>query len=121
MLEPFTNFHKARPRCAEVRRPPVASAARGANLEFRRFHVPWKRYNRTFEELFLSVPKESPMRMRLAPLSVPTLLLSVAGVSVAQEPKSATTPATTEGVLKAADIGAKLFPDTVYFRGQVGT
>jgi hypothetical protein len=45
----------------------------------------------------------------------------VAGVSVAQEPKSEATPATTEGVLKAADIGAKLFPDRVYFRGQVGT
>ena len=61
------------------------------------------------------------MRIRLAPVLVPTLLLTVAGVSVAQEPKSRATPATTEAVLKAADIGAKLFPDRVYFRGQVGT
>jgi len=51
------------------------------------------------------------MRIRLAPVLVSTLLLTVAGVSVAQEPKSRATPATTEGVLKAADIGAKsLFP-----------
>jgi hypothetical protein len=71
--------------------------------------------------LFFSVLKESHMRIRLASLLFPALLLTLAGVSVAQGPQSAATPATTEGVLKAADVGAKLFPDRVYFRGQVGT
>src|SRR5215469_9376268 len=116
-----TDMHDrhARPRCARLPRWQIQ--ARGTNLGFRRFHVPLKRYNRTFEELFLSVLKESPMRIRLALVFVATLLLTAAGVSVAQEPKSEGTSATSEAVLKAADIGAKLFPDRVYFRGQVGT
>jgi hypothetical protein len=95
--------------------------ARRANQRFRLFHVPLKRYNRAFEELFFSVLKESYMRIRLAPVLFPTLLLAWAGVSVAQEPNPRATPAAAEGVLKAADVGAKLFPDRVYFRGQVGT
>jgi hypothetical protein len=61
------------------------------------------------------------MRIHLAPLLFPILLVTLAGASVAQEPKSAASSATTEGELKAADVGAKLFPDKVYFRGQVGT
>src|SRR5215472_10596759 len=119
MLEPFADFHKARPRCARL--PGGKSKPAERTWDSDAFTFLMKRYNRTFEELFLSVLKESRMRIRLAPVLVPTLLLTVAGVSVAQEPKSRATPATTEAVLKAADIGAKLFPDTVYFRGQVGT
>src|SRR5215469_13476530 len=111
MLEPFADFHKARPSCARLpggkSRP--AEQTRGSDT----FTFLMKRYNRTFEELFLSVLKESPMRIRVAPVLVSTLLLTVAGVSVAQEPTSRATPAATEGVLKAADIGAKLFPDRV--------
>lgn len=61
------------------------------------------------------------MRLRAALLLFPALLLLLATASPAQEPKSAGTAAATEGVLKAADVGAKLFPDRVYFRGQVGT
>jgi hypothetical protein len=71
--------------------------------------------------LFFSVLKESRMRIRLALVFFPALFVAFAGASLAQEPKSVATQATTEGVLKAADVGAKLFPDKVYFRGQVGT
>jgi len=55
----------------------------------------------------------------LALVLFPVLLVSLAGGSVAQEPKSAGSSAAKEGVLQAADVGAKLFPDKVYFRGQV--
>src|SRR6516162_10020963 len=61
------------------------------------------------------------MRIRFALVAFSTLLVTSAGASVAQQPKSAATPATTEGVLKAADVGEKLFPEKVFFRGQVGT
>ena len=60
------------------------------------------------------------MRVRLALVLFAVLLATSAGGSPAQEPKTAGTAA-TEGVLKAGDVGAKLFPDKVYFRGQVGT
>ena len=61
------------------------------------------------------------MRGRLALVLFPVLLASLAGRSVAQEPKSAGCSAAMEGVLQAADVVAKLFPVKVYFRGQVGT
>lgn len=61
--------------------------------------------------------------MRVPPAFVlfPALLLALAAGSLAQEPKSAATPPVREGVLKAADISPKLFPEKVYFRGQVAT
>ena len=61
------------------------------------------------------------MRIRLALVFFPALFVAFHGASLAQEPKSVANQAITEGVLKAADVGAKLFPDKVYFRGQVGT
>ena len=48
------------------------------------------------------------------------LLLALAATSSAQEQKPAAAPA-KEGVLKAGDVGAKLFPDKVFFRGLVAT
>lgn len=45
----------------------------------------------------------------------PALLLISSGVGFAQEKKAA--PA-KEGVLQAAEVGDKLFPDKVFFRGQ---
>lgn len=49
----------------------------------------------------------------------PALILAMAASSVAQE-KSTAAPA-REGVLKAAEVGDKLFPDKVFFRGQVAS
>jgi len=59
------------------------------------------------------------MRLRPAFIFFPALLLALAVGSLAQEQKSAAAPA-KEGVLKAADV-SKLFPDKVYFRGQLAT
>jgi hypothetical protein len=59
------------------------------------------------------------MRLRPAFIFFPALLLTLAVGSLAQEQKSAAPPA-KEGLLKAADV-SKLFPDKVYFRGQLAT
>lgn len=61
------------------------------------------------------------MKIRTALVLFPALLLVLASGSLAQE-KSTAAPAketAKEGVLKPADLGAKLFPDKVFFRGQV--
>jgi len=91
------------------------------NLGSRCFCVSQKRYNRAFEELLFAFRKESRMRVRLALVLFPVLLATLASGSVAQEATSTGSSAAKEGVLQAADVGAKLFPDRVYFRGQVGT
>jgi len=52
-------------------------------------------------------------RSRVMLLSIVALLLST--VSLAQTQKAAA----KEGVLTAAEVGGKLFPDKVFFRGQV--
>ncbi|HXP23425.1 MAG TPA: hypothetical protein VN807_04765 [Candidatus Sulfotelmatobacter sp.] len=59
------------------------------------------------------------MRLRPAFIFFPALLLALAVGSLAQEQKSVAAPA-KEGVMKAADV-SKLFPDKVYFRGQLAT
>lgn len=61
------------------------------------------------------------MKIRTPLVLFPALLLLVAGISYSQE-KSTAAPAketAKEGVLKPADIGVKLFPDKVFFRGQI--
>jgi hypothetical protein len=61
------------------------------------------------------------MKIRTALVLFPALLLIVTSGSFAQE-KSTPTPTKEtpkEGVLKPADIGVKLFPDKVFFRGQI--
>ncbi len=45
------------------------------------------------------------------------LVLTVSGFAFAQTPKAGEVPA-KEAVLKAADVGGKLLPDKVFFRGQ---
>ncbi len=50
--------------------------------------------------------------------SVAALALVFCGVAAAQTMKPAESPA-KESVLKAAEVGTKLFPDKVFFRGQV--
>jgi hypothetical protein len=55
------------------------------------------------------------MKTRRALWLFPALLVIFSSAVVAQEKKAA--PA-KEGVLKAAEVGDKLFPDKVFFRGQ---
>jgi hypothetical protein len=62
------------------------------------------------------------MKIRTALVLFPALLLILASSSFAQQEKSTAAPTkepAKEGVLKAAEIGVKLFPDKVFFRGQV--
>lgn len=59
------------------------------------------------------------MRNRSAAWLLAALLLVFVNASLAQE-KQATVPP-KEGVLKAAEVGDKLFPDKVFFRGQSAT
>jgi hypothetical protein len=49
-----------------------------------------------------------------------SFVLALSWLSVAQAQKTDTPPA-TEGVLSAKEVGAKLFPDKVFFRGQVAS
>jgi hypothetical protein len=62
---------------------------------------------------------ENAMRIRQTIWLCPALLVLLAGIVFAQE-KAATAPA-QEGILKASDVGDKLFPDKVFFRGQSAT
>jgi len=57
------------------------------------------------------------MKLRLLFASLVLLSLTLSGVAVAQAPKAGDAPA-KESVLKAADVGNKLLPDKVFFRGQ---
>jgi hypothetical protein len=60
------------------------------------------------------------MRIRPAFLLFPIVALALSCLSVAQTQKTETAPA-KEGVLSAKEIGSKLFPDKVFFRGQVAS
>lgn len=57
------------------------------------------------------------MKFRSIPLCL-VLALVFSGLAAAQTAKPADAPV-KEAVLKAAEVGAKLFPDKVFFRGQV--
>jgi hypothetical protein len=59
------------------------------------------------------------MRSRLVWSVAGTLVLLAGSFAAAQ--KSENAPAAKEGVLQAADVGDKLFPDKVFFRGQSAT
>ena len=58
------------------------------------------------------------MRIRIVLVLFSALVLGLTANSFAQEQKPAAAPA-KEGVLKAADVGTKLLPDKVFFRGQL--
>jgi hypothetical protein len=57
---------------------------------------------------------------RLLPASMVLLSFVLPAISYAQTAKPAETPA-KESVLKAADIGNKLLPEKVFFRGQIAS
>ena len=61
------------------------------------------------------------MKVRPSLALFTVLLLVVSGISLAYAQKAADAPAAKEAVLKAADISGKLFPEKVFFRGQVAT
>jgi hypothetical protein len=60
------------------------------------------------------------MRVRLAVALFASLPLILCGIAYAQDQKAAeAAPPAKEAVLKAADITPKIFPEKVFFRGQV--
>ena len=58
------------------------------------------------------------MRIRPALLMFSALLLASSSLLFAQEKKAPAAAPAKVGVLKAAEVGDKLFPDKVFFRGQ---
>jgi hypothetical protein len=61
------------------------------------------------------------MRIRPALWLFPAVLLASSSMFFAQEKKAADAAPAKEGVLTAAEVGGKLFPDKVFFRGQNAT
>ncbi len=58
------------------------------------------------------------MRVRTFAVLISALLLVISNAAIASAQTAATTAPAKEGVLKAAEVGDKLFPDKVFFRGQ---
>jgi hypothetical protein len=65
--------------------------------------------------------KERFMKIRAFVVVISALLLVISNVAILQAQTAATAPAVKEGVLKAAEVGDKLLPDKVFFRGQSAT
>jgi len=61
------------------------------------------------------------MRVRPWVLFFSALALVMSNISFAQEKKAPEAAPAKEGVLKAAEVGDKLFPDKVFFRGLVAS
>jgi hypothetical protein len=61
------------------------------------------------------------MKLRTCVALLSVFLMVVFGVSYAAAQTATDKPAPKEGVLKAADVGAKLFPTQVFFRGLVAS
>jgi hypothetical protein len=59
------------------------------------------------------------MRVRTLLCLLPTMLLAAAAVSFAHPQTAASSAPIKEGVLTAADVGNKLLPEKVFFRGQI--
>lgn len=59
------------------------------------------------------------MRIRSALWLFPAVLLVSSSLLFAQEKKTGEAAPAKEGVLKAAEVGGKVFPDKVFFRGMV--
>lgn len=59
------------------------------------------------------------MKVRTMLWLIPALLLAAAAVSFAGPQKAADTAPAKEGILTAADVGNKLLPEKVFFRGQI--
>ena len=58
------------------------------------------------------------MKVRKLLCLLPAILLAAAAVSVAGPQKAADTAPVKEGILTAAEVGNKLLPEKVFFRGQ---
>jgi hypothetical protein len=65
--------------------------------------------------------KETYMKVRTIFCLFPALLLAAAAVSFAEPQKAADTATVKEGILTAADVGNKLLPEKVFFRGQIAS
>jgi hypothetical protein len=63
--------------------------------------------------------KETHMKVRTLLCLFPALLLAGAAVSFAGPQKAADAAPAKEGILTAADVGNKLLPEKVFFRGQI--
>lgn len=61
------------------------------------------------------------MKVRLWVVLVSAVTLAISCVSFAQVQKAPDAAPAKEAVLKAADVGGKLFPDKVFFRGQLAS
>ena len=59
------------------------------------------------------------MRIRTMLCLFPAILLAAAAISFAGPQKAADATPAKEGILGAADVGNKLLPEKVFFRGQV--
>ena len=59
------------------------------------------------------------MKVRTLLCLFPALLLAAAAVSFAGPQKAADAAPAKEGILMAADVGNKLLPEKVFFRGQI--
>jgi len=59
------------------------------------------------------------MKLRSWVVTLTVLALALSGISAAVAQKGTDAAPPKEGVLKAAEVGGKLFPDRVFFRGQV--
>jgi hypothetical protein len=58
------------------------------------------------------------MKMRVWALLTSGLLIAISNSVVVEAQTTTAKPAVKEGVLTAAEVGDKLFPDKVFFRGQ---
>jgi hypothetical protein len=67
--------------------------------------------------MFLS--KESLMRVRTSTWLLVATLLGVSAVTFAHPQGSAVPAVAKEGILTAAEVGNKLLPEKVFFRGQI--
>jgi len=63
--------------------------------------------------------KEKLMRIRTLSGLLAATLLTASAIALAHPQGKATSAAAKEGVLNAADVGNKLLPEKVFFRGQI--
>src|SRR5260221_10755521 len=65
------------------------------------------------------MPKETSMKVRTLLCLFPAILLAAAAILFARPQKVADAAPVKEGILTAADVGNKLLPEKVFFRGQI--
>lgn len=61
------------------------------------------------------------MKVRPFAILFAAFVLAISGVSFAAAQKASDATPPKEGILKAADVGTKLFPEKVFFKGQNAT